>query len=387
MSKIPSTLPSVEKTDLPEETKFEEPKAEIRKDRNRTVWIIVLAFALLASLGVIVWFIFSGRADQRIHGDNLEAFLGNVEDVPKTDKLDNIDPGVVVNDTEINLTDYDSNITITAPGTHTLSGILNYAVLVNASGAVTLNLNGVTISSVETAAIANQTTSPLIVNLLENTTNTLTDGGSSAYDGALFSKGALEINGLGADSTLGKLVVSGRQKSGEGISTDSADITINSGKIMVSSVDDGINAGGSSASITINGGILWVKAGGDGLDSNAKITISGGNLLVIGSAEGKDGALDGDQGIIINGGNVVALGTAALVAPEATSAQKSLSVELTETVKTGSTVYIRNRTTERVFNFKTEGDFSTLIFSSPSLTAGEYSIELDGRVVGTGTVD
>lgn len=389
MEKLPKYLPNIEKADVPEPEKFEEAKVEARKEKSRTIWIIVLAFALVASLGVIGWFLFSGRADQRVHGENLDAFLDKPTETPETStKLGDIDPGVVVNDAEINLTDYDSNITITASGTHTLSGISNYSVLVNADGVVTLRLNGVTISSVETAAIANQSTNPLTVELLEGTTNALTDGGSSVYDGALFSNGALTVKGGGYGDSLGKLVVSGRQTDGEGIATANAPLTIESGKIMVTASDDGLNAGGDQAGVlTIDGGILWIKASGDGVDSNDKIVINGGNLLVIGSAAGGNGALDSDNGIFLNGGNIVALGSDMLEKPSSESAQKFLSAELTETVSTGSTVYIKNIDTNVIFNFKTEGDFKNLLFSSASLTAGNYEISLDGRLVGTGVVE
>jgi len=37
-----------------------------------TVWIIVCAFVLLVVFGGIIWFVFSGRADQKIHGENLD---------------------------------------------------------------------------------------------------------------------------------------------------------------------------------------------------------------------------------------------------------------------------------------------------------------------------
>ena len=300
-------------------------------------------------------------------------------------QLGDIDPGVIVSDRAIDLTDYDSNITLQASGEYTLSGILNYSVLVNSDGPVTLNLSGVTISSVETSAIANQTTQPLTINLLENTTNTLTDGGASVYDGALFSLGELTINGYGDDRTLGKLIVSGRQDGGEGIATKSAPLTINSGKIMISSKDDGLNTGGDGGTITINSGILWIKAGGDAIDSNKNIVINGGNVLAI-STESGDAALDSESGISINGGNVVALGKDMLESPTDSSNQKFLAITLENAIKNGSTVYIRNIDTLKTYNFKAEGEFKTLVFSLADLAEGTYEISVDGVVVGSGTV-
>ena len=381
--KMPSDLPEIEKQEIADEEKFVEEKGDKNQEKSRKLWIIVLAFALLASLGVIVWLLLSGRSDHRIHGENLNTFLGNVEE-DNVERLDNIDPGTVVNDPEIDLTDFDTNVTITAAGAHTLSGILNGSVLINADGPVTLNLNGVTLSSIETAALANQTENPLILNLLENTTNTFTDGGSSVYDGAIFSKGSLEINGLGKDSTLGKLIVSGRQVLGKGIATKSADLKLNSGKIMINSVGDGL-ATEEGGNISVEDGVVWAKAGGDGFDSKRGIVINGGNLLIMSSVEKGSLALKSSSGIALNGGNVVALGAGDLEEPSASS-QKFLTSKLDSTVATGSTVYIKNLDSNRIVNFSTQGEFKTLIYSASTLTTGNYEISVDGTVVGTGEV-
>ncbi|MBQ3274986.1 carbohydrate-binding domain-containing protein [Candidatus Saccharibacteria bacterium] len=386
MDKMPENLPEMEKQDIAEEEQFKEETTETGREKRGTLWIIILSFALLASLGVIVWLVFSGRSDQRIHGENLNTLLGEEDDAPKAEKLDNIDPGVIVNDAEIDLTDYDSNVTITAAGEHTLTGILNNSVLINSDGKVTLNLNGVTISSVETAAIANQTSNALVVNLLENTTNTLTDGGSSVYDGALFSKGTLTVNGLGEDKTVGKLIVSGRQVLGAGINAGE-NFVMNSGKIMISSSDDGVRARGAS----FNDGVLWIKADADGVETTGDLTIVGGNLLIMSSASEKNSALKAEHDIVISGGNVVALGSGEQKSPLVSSAnpatQKSLTATLNSAVSTGSTVYIKNVDTNRLVNFSTQSDFKTLVYSASTLEAGNYEISVDGIVVGTGTVE
>lgn len=385
METTPSSLPEMKKSEE-KDPDFEESKSEARSEKVRTIWIIILAFMLLASLGVIVWLVLSGRTDQRIHGDNLSAFTDNKEPDSSQNKKDNIDPGTVVNDREINLTDYDSNIIITEGEEHILSGILNYSVLVNAEVPVTLTLNGVTISSSETSAIANQSEKPLTIILAEGTTNTLTDGGESVYDGAIFSNGPLTIRALGSDNAIGSLIVSGRQKDGEGIATKNADLIIESGKIMVTSNDDGLNAGGDSGgTISVEGGVLWIKAEGDGIDSNGDIKINGGNLLIMSTSK-DNSSLDSEAGIFINGGNVVALGSGMPEAPSGSSAQKSLSIELNETVPNGATVYIKNTTTGKIVNFKTESSFSTLVFSMPSTEVGDYELSIDGRVIGTGIV-
>lgn len=385
MEQTPNTLPEMRKSEEIEPNKFNESSSKTSSDKVRVVWIIVLAFLLLASFGVIVWLIFSGRSDQKLHGDNLSAFT-HKQEKDQSSEISDVDPGVIVNDAEINLTDYDSNITITTSGEHTLTGILNYSVLVNSDGPVTLKLKGITISATETSAIANRSDHPLNIILLENTTNALTDGGQSIYDGALFSNGDLTISAEGIDKTLGSLIISGRQSGGEGIATKNANLNIESGKIMVTSEDDGLNTGGENGgTITIKSGVLWIRAGGDGIDSNKNISIDGGNILVMNTSS-DNAALDANDGIVINGGNVVALGSGMLEAPLETSPQKFLSLELNSTVKAGSTVYVKNTDTNIIVNFKTESDFKTLIFSTNNLAAGNYEISVDGQVLATGVI-
>lgn len=69
--------------------------------------------------------------------------------------------------------------------------------------------------------------------------------------------------------------------------------------------------------LNISGGTLIVQAGvgentsvtgGDGIDSNGDITISGGTVIVFGSEGGADSALDYDGEASITGGTLAALG-------------------------------------------------------------------------------
>lgn len=44
--------------------------------------------------------------------------------------------------------------------------------------------------------------------------------------------------------------------------------------------------------IQINGGILHIDAGGDGIDSNGNLTVTGGEIYVYGPTNSGNGALD-----------------------------------------------------------------------------------------------
>lgn len=117
-------------------------------------------------------------------------------------------------------------------------------------------------------------------------------------------------------------------------------ITINDGKICVTSSDDGLNAaGGTDGSgfggrgsfggkqggdvfggtgstgsywIKINGGSIWVNAGGDGMDSNGTAEFNGGTVYVSGPTDNGNSALDSEMGMTVNGGTIVAAGSSGM---------------------------------------------------------------------------
>ena len=297
------------------------------------------------------------------------------ENKTKETTAEDVDAGETVNSKEINLSEYDSNLTISEAGTYTLTGSFKNSVVVNATGEVTLILNGVNIESTMTAAIANGTTNALTIKLADNTVNNLSDGGSSEYDGCIFSYGKLTIEGNGT------LNVNGKQEDGEGIATKSCDLIINSGTINISSQDDGLNAGGSGGSITINGGTVYIKANGDGIDSNGKLTINGGDVYTIGSSQGGDAGIDTDEGFEFNGGNVIALGSDMLEKPAESSKQKSVCFELQTKVSSGSKVAVKNANGDSIVEFEAKEDFKTLIISNENAKNETYYLYVNGEKI------
>ena len=297
------------------------------------------------------------------------------ENKSKETTADDVDAGKTVNSREIDLSEYDSNLTISEAGIYSLSGNFNNSVIVNADGDVTLILNGVNIESTMTAAIANGTTNSLTIKLAENTVNNLTDGGSSEYDGCIFSYGKLTIEG---DGTLN---VNGKQEEGEGIATKSCDIVINSGTINISSQDDGLNAGGSEGSIIINDGNVYIKANGDGIDSNWLLTINGGKIYTIGSSQGGDAGIDTDEGFEFNGGEIIALGSDMLERPESSSKQKSVCFELNTKVSSGSSVEVKNADGDTIISFEAKEDFKTLIVSNDKVNNESFYLYVNGEKI------
>jgi len=294
------------------------------------------------------------------------------EEVEKQTKKDDVAAGTTVTETNIDLNRYHSNITITNGGEYTLTGNFKHTVLVNANEDVTLVLNGIEIKNEMTAALANIGNNSLTLRLADSSVNMLSDGGSSEYDACLYSAGNLTIEGTGT------LNVYGNQEEGEGIATETSDITINGGKVHIECKDDGLNAGGDGGVITINGGELYIKANGDGIDSNQSLVINGGAVYTMGSAIGGDAGIDTDSGFSINGGNVIALGSDMLQAPDATSKQKSVCFNLNEKIAKGSKISVRNEAGE-IIAFDADEDFRTLIVSNEKVTSGTYTLYQDGN--------
>ena len=134
------------------------------------------------------------------------------------------------------------------------------------------------------------------------TVNAGDDGIKAGYDLVIGTKG----------STSGPTI--NIQKSNEGI--EGATITLNSGSGTITSADDGMNAANSDLTnytylLTINGGEWLVNADGDGLDSNGNLVNNGGSVVVYGSANDGNAAIDiGDMGSTwsSNGGSILAIG-------------------------------------------------------------------------------
>lgn len=335
---------------------------------------IAVIIVLVIILGVIIGlFVKEKNSNTFPMGDGKEFKME--ENKEKETTADDVDAGEIANSKEINLSEYNSNLTISEEGTYTLSGSFKYSVIVNANGKVTLILNGVNIESTITAAIANGTTNDLTIVLADNTVNNLSDGGSSEYDGCIFSYGKLTIEGNGT------LNIYGNQEEGEGITTNDNDIIINSGTINIESKDDGINAGSSGGIITINGGKIYIKASGDGIDSNGSLVINGGEIYTIGSAQGGDAGIDTDDGFTINGGEVIALGSDMLERPEDTSKQKSVCFDLQSKIASGSQVEVKNASGETIISFEAKEDFKTLIVSNENISGETLYLYVDGQKV------
>lgn len=226
-------------------------------------------------------------------------------------------------------------------------------------------------------------------------------------DDAIHSKGTLTINkgyfliyseddGLHADYDLtindGEINIA---ESFEGIESAVGDITINGGEIHLVTIDDGLNlaAGGASGEgsssgnyyLNINGGYVFIYAGGDGIDANANIIMSDGTIIICGSTESSNSALDYDGSFQMNGGFLLAAGTSRMAeAPSTSSSQNSVLINFSFTYSAGHLINIQNQKGESILTFSPEKSYQSLVFSSSDLVSGSsYNIYLGGSSTGT----
>ncbi|MFN8518077.1 MAG: carbohydrate-binding domain-containing protein [Chloroflexota bacterium] len=256
----------------------------------------------------------------------------------------------------------DDGVDITAGGTYQVSGTIADGMLHVDAGdaAVTLVLDGASITNADGPAIYVEAASEVTVLTTAGTTSVLTDGGASEQDAALYSVPTVTLGGEGT------LVVDATY---EGISS-TVDIVVEGGIVRVVAGEDGLNANEDGVSdITISGGSLYVQTDtGDGIDSNGTIHITGGDIVSYGGLDDANSGLDADGEITITGGTLVATGSM-MGMPGDSSTQESVYVSFGGTQAAGTLVSIQSDGTE-VLTIAPVVDFQTLLYSAPDLADG-----------------
>ena len=205
----------------------------------------------------------------------------------------------------------------------------------------------------------------------------------TAGDDGMHSDTQLVITGGNIDVT----------KSYEGI--EGKAIEIAGGKINVVASDDGLNAASGSSTenpfdrgmmneaeegvyLLISGGELVVNAGGDGLDSNGDLYVTGGATYVSGSTNGGNGALDYTQEAQITGGILVAAGFQGMEQNMGnTSTQGSILVNTTSVQEGGCAIELRDGDGNVLVSFAPEKNYNSVVVSTPDIVVGEtYTLDI-----------
>ena len=121
----------------------------------------------------------------------------------------------------------------------------------------------------------------------------------------------------------------------------------------------------------ISGGKLTVNCSGDGIDSNGKLLISGGEVIVYGPANGGNSALDSETGTTISGGTVIATCREAMDPVGATQYMVTANVS----ISAGTTVTLKNASGETVVSFVCPKACQNITISTASMISGSYTLQ------------
>lgn len=281
--------------------------------------------------------------------------------------------GKEITEKDINLNDYNENISITRGGTYNLTGKYFHTIIVNCNGDVTLKLNNVEINTKDMASIINKGSGKLKIETLENTINSLTDEGTSYYDSVIYSTGPVELKGNGT------LNINGNQNIG--INVVSNDFTLKSGIVNITAKNYGIVTSEDGGLINILDGDLTINSTKANLKSKQNIIIEGGITYLFGTEE--DSNIDTTNGYEINGGTLMALGKDIYESPITSSKSYTVCLKLKDIIKKDSVLSLIDSNKKEILTFLSADDFNTLIISTKSLTKGSYKLYKDGKSSGT----
>lgn len=232
---------------------------------------------------------------------------------------------------------------------------------------------------------------------IDNGTFTLTSGGKDgihATHNVTVNGGTTTISatyGQGLKAVKSVTINDGSvsiNKAKEGI--ESANINLKGGSLNVIATDDALNAtlgtGGESSDgslINISGGnIVLNSSGGDGLDSNGNVVMTGGTVIIHGPQSAPEVGLDVNGYCNINGGTFVASGPNAgnmIESASSTSTQCTVLIKFSSSKSAGSIIHIQNESGTDVATFAPTRAYNYIVLSSSLLTKGaSYSAYTGG---------
>ena len=119
---------------------------------------------------------------------------------------------------------------------------------------------------------------------------------------------------------------------------------------------------------------------GDAIDSNGKLVIDGGTVIAL-ARPGQDAGIDSSKGTYINGGTIIATGDM-YEEINSNSEQKFIVLSFGSKIVENSLITLIDSNDNNIFAFKTDREFSTLVYSDPNLIDGTYTLYKDGEING-----
>ena len=199
------------------------------------------------------------------------------------------------------------------------------------------------------------------------------------YDAAFYSRMSMNVDG----DNSGVLRIDAEN---EGLDSE-LHLTINGGTIFIESGNDGINTNEDGVSVTtVNGGTLTIMVTGetgegDGIDSNGWLVLNGGTVAASACNNSMDAGIDSDMGIHIGeGATVMAFGH---MLDRIEGAEQNYAVFQFGGTQSGEEeIVLKNADGAGIMADALINDYSVLIYSSPTLTAGDYTLWSGGTQLG-----
>ncbi|WP_454860439.1 carbohydrate-binding domain-containing protein [Promicromonospora soli] len=138
-------------------------------------------------------------------------------------------------------------------------------------------------------------------------------------------------------------------------------------------------------SLVITGGDVTVDAGGDGLDSNGTLTISGGEVTVFGPTDAGNGTLDSAGAITVTGGTLIAVGSSGMLQTPGEGSAGWVAATF-DTLSAGTELTLVDASGTSVASVTLAKDAQAAVLASADVTSGEeYTLQADGADVATVT--
>ncbi len=155
----------------------------------------------------------------------------------------------------------------------------------------------------------------------------------------------------------------------------------------------GFDDGGTDGSIVISDGSLHITAGGDGVDSNGSVEISGGTTIVEGPSSGDTSVLDYNGTASITGGTFIGTGGAGMAENFSSAENQGIIAVSVGNQSAGTTVTLTDADGKVIAEQTPDLDYAVVYISTPdlqqggtyTLSAGSYSetIELTDSMYST----
>lgn len=137
----------------------------------------------------------------------------------------------------------------------------------------------------------------------------------------------------------------------------------------VPGVSEGTSAGASTCKVVVTGGTTYVSAGGDGVDSNGSVEVSGGVLMVEGPTSNADSFFDYDSSATITGGTVLMVGSAGM-AQSFTGGTQAFAMA-SASGSAGQTVILQDAQGNQVASFVATKNFQVVLASAHAAAGGD----------------